>query len=89
MTFEDVPDGECVVFLGGSTEWKLDAIAPWCAAFPGRVHVGRVNTWERLVLCWRSGAIAVDGTGWFHKKQFADLTKFLRETGDTPDGGAR
>jgi hypothetical protein len=81
MTFDDVPDEECVVFLGGSTEWKLAAINPWCARFPGRVHVGRVNTWERLVRCWRAGAIAVDGTGWFHRKQLADLTKFLGETG--------
>jgi len=86
MTFDDVPDAECVLFLGGSTPWKLAAIKPWCARFPGRVHVARVNTWDRLVLCWRSGAISVDGTGWFHKTnsktggQAADLRKFLRET---------
>lgn len=82
MTFDDVPDAECVVFLGGSTEWKLKSIAPWCARFPGRVHVARVNTWDRLVTCWRAGAISVDGTGWFHKtgNQANDLRKFLRET---------
>lgn len=61
------------------------AIAPWCARFPGRVHVARVNTWDRLIACWRAGAISVDGTGWFHKarkgqNQGNDLRKFLRET---------
>ncbi|MCC6810533.1 MAG: hypothetical protein IT381_24095, partial [Deltaproteobacteria bacterium] len=60
MTFEDVP-ADCVVFLGGSTDWKEAAIAPWCARFPGRVHVGRVNKWDRLVRCWRAGAVSVDG----------------------------
>ena len=80
MTFDDVPDEDCVVFLGGSTEWKEDAIAPWCEHFPGRVHVGRVNTWPRLIKCWRAGAVSVDGTGWFHHAQRSDLRKFLRET---------
>jgi hypothetical protein len=82
MTFDDVPDGECVIFLGGSTEWKVGAIGPWCDRFPGRVHVARVNTWRRLVACWRAGAISVDGTGWFRKDsgQDRDLRKFLRET---------
>jgi hypothetical protein len=78
MTFDDAP-GDCVLFLGGSTEWKLGAIRPWCERFPGRVHVGRVNTVERLLLCYRAGAISVDGTGWFYKQQLAWLLKFLEE----------
>jgi hypothetical protein len=69
MTFDDVPAEAGVVFLGGSTEWKLAAIKPWCRAFPGRVHVGRVNTWERLWLCYQAGAVSVDGTGWFRKSE--------------------
>lgn len=82
MTFDDVPDSECMLFLGGSTEWKDAAIEPWCARFPGRVHVGRVNRWDRLVRSWRAGAVSVDGTGWYHKTngQNAELRKFLRET---------
>jgi hypothetical protein len=85
MTFEDVPDEDCVIFIGGSTEWKLRSIGPWAARFPGRVHVGRVNTWDRLVACWRAGVVSVDGTGWFRKgrggySQAEDLRKFLRET---------
>lgn len=85
MTFEDVPDGECVLFLGGTTNWKEEAIVPWCTRFPGRVHVGRVNAWPRLIKCYEAGAISVDGTGWFIKKtkgrkdgsgQRGDLVRF-------------
>jgi len=79
MTFDDVPSSDCVLFLGGSTEWKEAAIGPWCRRFPGRVHVGRVNTWRRLLACYHAGAISVDGTGWFTKKggQAADLVRFF------------
>jgi hypothetical protein len=82
MTFDDVPSDDCVLFLGGSTAWKVAAIEPWCRRFPGRVHVARVNTAARLIKCWRAGAISVDGTGWFRKKsaQDSELRKFLRET---------
>lgn len=55
MTFDDVPDDDCVVFLGGSSEWKDAAIAPWCARFPGRIHVGRVNGMPRLIAAYRGG----------------------------------
>jgi len=88
MTFEDVPDEDCVLFIGGDDAFKDAAIAPWCARYPGRVHVGRVNTWDRLVACWRAGAVSVDGTGWFRQgrtitnSQKNDLRKFLRETAD-------
>lgn len=87
MTFSDVPTADCVVFIGGSDKWKDSAIAPWCAEFPGRVHVGRVNGFARLLAAWQNGAVSVDGTGWFHKgrggaSQLSDLRKFLRETGE-------
>lgn len=90
MTFADVPDDECMIFLGGSDKWKVPAIKPWCSRFPGRVHVARVNTWGRLVASWRSGAVSVDGTGWFRRgrsigsSQANDLRKFLRETSAEP-----
>ncbi len=79
MTFDDVPDAECVLFLGGTTDWKEKAIVPWCTRFPGRVHVGRVNTWRRLWKCYEAGASSVDGTGWFTKRggQAADLIRFI------------
>jgi hypothetical protein len=80
MTFADVPSASCVLFIGGSTEWKDAAIEPWCRRFPGRVHVGRVNNADRLLRSYRAGAISVDGTGWWHKAQKAELMQFLRET---------
>lgn len=86
MTFADVPDDDCVLFIGGGDAFKDAAIKPWCARFPGRVHVGRVNGMERLLASYHAGAISVDGTGWFHKNnskhasQWNSLNKFLRET---------
>jgi hypothetical protein len=77
MQFADVPTDDCVLFLGGSTEWKLTAIAPWCARFPGRVHIGRVNTGKRLKICAHAGAVSVDGTGWWHDEQYTELSEFL------------
>lgn len=90
MTFDDVPDDECMLFIGGSDSFKDAAIEPWCTRFPGRVHVARVNYWDRLLACWRAGAASVDGTGWFRKgrsigsSQSNDLRKFLRETEGRP-----
>ncbi len=86
MTFDDVPTDDCILFLGGSDEWKDAAIKPWCARFPGRVHVARVNGAPRLLASYHAGAISVDGTGWFHKSnsknasQFNTLNQFIRET---------
>jgi hypothetical protein len=85
MTFEDVPDSECMLFLGGTIDWKEAAIEPWCARFPGRVHVGRVDAWPRLIKCYRAGAVSVDGTSWFRRDgyktieegQAAQLRRFL------------
>lgn len=89
MTFDDVPDAECMLFLGGTTGWKDAAIEPWCKQFPGRVHVGRVNRTRRLMACWYAGAASVDGTGWWHKKngQRAELEEFLTLVGREPDTG--
>jgi hypothetical protein len=65
MTFADVPDSDCMLFIGGSTAWKMAAIRPWCARFPGRVHVGRVTEVKRLMLCYEAGAVSVDGNRWY------------------------
>ncbi|MES2339264.1 MAG: hypothetical protein V4537_14315 [Pseudomonadota bacterium] len=86
MTPADVPTADCMVFLGGTTDWKDAAIRPWAAALPGRVHVGRVNGLGRLIPCHRAGVVSVDGSGWFHGEnskaggQRAALWKYLRET---------
>ena len=78
MRFRDVPDEAAVVFLGGSTDWKRQAIRPWCARFR-RVHVGRINTGRWLWECHDAGAESCDGTGWFRgdKKQLDGLRQYL------------
>lgn len=88
MVFDDVPSADCVLFLGGSTKWKETAIGPWCARFPGRVHVGRVNAPKRLTACYRAGAISVDGTGWYHRVQREQLIDFIRTTPTANDNAA-
>jgi hypothetical protein len=80
MTFADVPASADVVFLGGSTDWKRQAIVPWCARFP-RVHVGRINTYKWLWYCADAGAESCDGTGWTRgdQAQWRGLEQWLRE----------
>ena len=64
MTPDDVPINADVVFVGGSTEWKWKTVSTWTQNFK-RVHVGRVNSIDRLWLCEDLGVESVDGTGWF------------------------
>jgi hypothetical protein len=58
-------DFDCL-FLGGSTEWKLSEGAAWLAgearARQRWVHMGRVNSLERLRHAIRIGCQSVDGT---------------------------
>ncbi len=85
MTPLDVPEEAQVVFVGGTTEWKLQTLAMWCGAFP-RVHIGRVNTYKRLWLCHDAGAESIDGTGWMRgdQIQYRGLMAYLSEsTGGT------
>lgn len=66
MQPKDVPDDADVVFIGGSTDWKLANIKRFSDYFT-RVHVGRVNTLKRLWLCYEAEVESVDGTGWFRE----------------------
>jgi hypothetical protein len=89
LALEDQPD---VIFVGGSTTkdgkagWKWDTLADWCRAFP-RVHVGRVNSPEKLEVCHELGVESVDGTGWVRNvggRQWIGLEKYLaRHAPDT------
>ena len=95
MSFSDVPKAASVVFIGGSTPWKLGAIKPWCGTFP-RVHVGRVNTPDRLWLCHDAGAESVDGTGFFRGNNYQEtgLVQYLAATSglrarESCDGGGK
>lgn len=64
MTPKDVPSGAEVVFVGGTDAFKWRTVRQWVGEFP-RVHVGRVNTIDRVWLCDDLGVESVDGTGWF------------------------
>jgi hypothetical protein len=71
MTPADVPAEAKVVFVGGTTDWKWQSLSIWCGAHP-RVHVGRVNTIERLWECQDAGVESVDGTGWIRNPKRQD-----------------
>lgn len=87
MMWHDVPKSADLVFVGGSTEWKWKTLPMWARHFP-RVHVGRVNSNEKLWVCHDFGCESCDGTGWFRgdKNQREGLEAYLRETSE---GGRR
>lgn len=62
----NLPDDAEVIFLGGTTEWKLGVTAKTItevAKGEGRwVHMGRVNSQRRLRLAAEWGCDSVDGT---------------------------
>lgn len=62
MTSADLPEN-CVVFVGGTTSWKWQSLPHWVAT-GRRIHVGRVNEVDKLLICERLGVESVDGTGW-------------------------
>jgi hypothetical protein len=54
------------IFVGGSTQWKLDSLRDWARLARSRAaicHVGRVNSARRIRLCAAAGATSFDGTG--------------------------
>jgi hypothetical protein len=53
------------IFLGGSTEWKLQRMEDWgrfCAERRVYYHVARVNTLRRTRLAAAAGATSIDGS---------------------------
>jgi hypothetical protein len=73
MTPADLPP-DCVVFVGGSSDWKWQSLPMWVAT-GRRVHVGRVN--EILHTCERLGVESVDGTGWMSASEHGRQAKAL------------
>ena len=68
-TVANVPWGECgAVFIGGDTDWKLGPEARECVREAKRrglhVHMGRVNSMQRIGYAKAIGCDSVDGTGW-------------------------
>jgi hypothetical protein len=81
MVPDDVPDDADVVFVGGSTEWKWGTLDTWrdlCKSTNRIFHVARVNTGRRLWRCHHAGVDSIDGTGWWHDGQKAQLVEYLR-----------
>lgn len=72
MEPQDVPNKAYAVFVGGSTEWKLNNAHKFKS--DKWLHIGRVNSEERVLWAESIGANSVDGTGWLRandkKKQF-------------------
>ncbi len=55
----------CGIFVGGSTEWKLETMRTWgelSRSLGVYLHVARVNTVKRIVRCQDVGAHSFDGT---------------------------
>ena len=53
------------LFLGGSTEWKLNSLPAWGGVAKEKecyFHVGRVNSRKRINMCAMAGAHSFDGT---------------------------
>jgi hypothetical protein len=53
------------IFLGGSTEWKIERMQAWgqfCAERKLYYHVARVNSTKRMFLAIASGADSIDGS---------------------------
>jgi len=66
------------IFVGGSTAWKWETVPSWCRYFE-TVHVGRVNSLEKLLFCQFNGVSSCDGSGWFRGRvaQIYQLGEFL------------
>ena len=80
----DVPwEQIAAVFVGGSTEWKIgrhaEAVVKAAKALGKWVHVGRVNTPERLDRVIAMGADSIDGTG---ISRFSWMRKNISEWAD-------
>jgi hypothetical protein len=81
MTHDNVPENATHLFLGGTTEWKWKTLPYWAELLDHHLHVGRVNSLERLWTCDRYGVNSVDGTGWFRDTmefgKAADLRRWI------------
>lgn len=73
---EQVPPEADLIFVGGTTQWKLKTMRYWCERYS--CHVGQINTGKRLYQCHDAGAQSVDGTGWLRdRRSLCDLIVYL------------
>jgi hypothetical protein len=71
------------LFIGGSTDWKLQTLPKWgalAASLKCWLHVGRVNTVRRIRHCQQAGADSFDGTSATRfSKNIPRLTRSLNQ----------
>jgi len=85
-----LPDDFDVLFVGGSTEWKLGKGAKKCVAMAKRsgkgIHVGRVNSRRRIRHCRSLGVDTVDGTfaSFGRNRNLPMLTRWMEEVKAQP-----
>jgi len=90
MKLHDVPKSADLVFIGGTTKWKWRNAARFVAQFP-RVHVGRVNWWDKLEYCERLDVESCDGSGFFREgdgersQQLRDFIEGHRRSKEQPE----
>jgi len=89
MKPQEIPSTVDIIFVGGkSSKWKFESLPMWTQAFP-RVHVGRVNSLEKLKLCKELGVESVDGTHWFRfrkpEEYLQDFINFFENGRDQND----
>lgn len=76
MTPGRIPTGVDVIFVGGTTQWKWQTAKRWAdTQYP--VHIGRVNSVEKLTYCEEIGVQSVDGTGWLKDTETGRKAKLL------------
>ncbi len=72
------------IFIGGTTDWKLETLLDWGKMSRNHcyMHVGRVNTKKRILLCQNAGADSFDGTRAVRfPKEIKDLDRFRNQLG--------
>ncbi len=70
MVASDIPCTVDAIFVGGTDSFKWKSLPMWRQAFPDKIlHVGRVNSLEKLVVCEKNEVDSVDGTYWFRFKK--------------------
>lgn len=74
------------IFVGGSTEWKLETMGQWAEyakAVGIGIHVGRIGTPDRMVRAYELGIDSIDSTTWVQRNGTLEhhVTEYLRRTG--------
>lgn len=88
---DDDLDGYEWAFLGGSNEFKWGRLGYWADACRERgmpLHVGRVNSGDRITACFDAGAASADGTSWGRgdRRQLRGIVAALRHIAQRMEG---